>query len=280
MVPHDRNARVPAATGTKEESMEEFDRLVGIFERLRAPGGCPWDAEQDHQSISRSVIEEACELFDAIRENDIDHMQEELGDVLLQVVFHSIIARDKGEFTLKDVIEGLSSKLISRHPHVFADASVENAAEVIRNWEMLKKQEQGKKERNSILDGIPASLPSLMAARKTQSLVSRVGFDWQDAAGVLDKVGEETRELAEACAKSDPDAVEEEIGDLLFSIVNLSRFLKVDPEAALRRTNAKFRKRFAAIEREAKSRGIALDEMTLEEMDEVWEAAKGRGGGG
>ncbi|MCE5276385.1 MAG: nucleoside triphosphate pyrophosphohydrolase, partial [Deltaproteobacteria bacterium] len=211
------------------------------------------------------------------RENDIDHMQEELGDVLLQVVFHSIIAKDKGEFTLKDVIDGLSSKLISRHPHVFADASVENSAEVIRNWEVLKKQEQGKKERNSILDGIPDSLPSLMAARKIQSLVSRVGFDWQDAAGVLDKVGEETRELAEACEKSDPDAVEEEIGDLLFSIVNLSRFLKVDPEAALRRTNAKFRKRFAAIEREAKSRGIALDEMTLEEMDEVWEAAKDKG---
>jgi MazG family protein len=172
--------------------MEEFDRLVGIFERLRAPGGCPWDAQQDHRTIARCSIEEAYELFDAIETGDAEHMREELGDVLLQVVFHSIIARDLGEFTLADVINGLADKLVSRHPHVFGDARVETAGEVVRNWERIKGRERGKERRKSILDGVPENLPSLMAARKMQAAVSRVGFDWQDPRGVLDKIREET----------------------------------------------------------------------------------------
>jgi tetrapyrrole methylase family protein / MazG family protein len=260
----------------KEKRMEEFDKLVSIFERLRAPGGCPWDAEQDHKSIARSIIEEAYELFDAIELNDVMHIREELGDVLLQVVFHSIIAKDQGEFTITDVINGLSDKLISRHPHVFADVKLGTSQEVIKNWEILKQQETGKSMRESILDGIPDSLPSLLTARKIQSVASRVGFDWQDARGVVDKIREEASELIEALDKGDEISVKEEIGDLLFSIVNFGRIQDVDPESALRKTNRKFRRRFFEIEKAAKERGITLDEMTLEEMDRIWENAKAK----
>ncbi|MGO9144911.1 MAG: nucleoside triphosphate pyrophosphohydrolase [Desulfomonilia bacterium] len=256
--------------------MEEFDRLMKIFERLRAPGGCPWDAEQDHKSISRSIIEEAYELFDAIHKEDVEHMREELGDVLLQVVFHSLIARDMGEFTINNVINDLADKLVSRHPHVFGDVRLDSSKEVIRNWEKLKKNEKGKSKRVSILDGIPDAVPSLVAARKIQSVVSRVGFDWQDPHGVIEKIREETGELTEVLQSGKPDQVEEEIGDLLFCMVNLARLCKVDPEAALRRTNRKFKKRFNAIEKEARKRGIEVDEMSFEEMDKVWEAAKGK----
>ncbi|HPE45012.1 MAG TPA: nucleoside triphosphate pyrophosphohydrolase [Deltaproteobacteria bacterium] len=254
--------------------MEEFDRLVGIFERLRAPGGCPWDAQQDHRTIARCSIEEAYELFDAIETGDAEHMREELGDVLLQVVFHSIIARDLGEFTLADVINGLADKLVSRHPHVFGDARVETAGEVVRNWERIKGRERGKERRKSILDGVPESLPSLMAARKMQAAVSRVGFDWQDPRGVLDKIREETGELAEALESGEQGAIAGEIGDLLFTAVNLARLCGVDPESALRAANRKFRSRFGAIEEEAARRGVTLEEMTLDEMDEIWEGTK------
>ncbi|HNQ85781.1 MAG TPA: nucleoside triphosphate pyrophosphohydrolase [Deltaproteobacteria bacterium] len=254
--------------------MEEFDRLVGIFERLRAPGGCPWDAQQDHRTIARCSIEEAYELFDAIETGDAEHMREELGDVLLQVVFHSIIARDLGEFTLADVINGLADKLVSRHPHVFGDARVETAGEVVRNWERIKGRERGKERRKSILDGVPENLPSLMAARKMQAAVSRVGFDWQDPRGVLDKIREETGELAEALESGEQGAIAGEIGDLLFTAVNLARLCGVDPESALRAANRKFRSRFGAIEEEAARRGVTLEEMTLDEMDEIWEGTK------
>jgi tetrapyrrole methylase family protein / MazG family protein len=254
--------------------MEEFDKLVQIFERLRAPGGCPWDAEQDHKSISKCIIEESYELYDAILNEDKYHMREELGDVLLQVIFHSIIARDLGEFCLKDVINGLADKLISRHPHVFADVQLDSSKEVVHNWEKLKKGEKGKVERKSILDGIPRSLPSILAARKIQSTVSRVGFDWKDAQGVMGKIGEEIAELDQAIHSKNADAMEDEIGDLLFSVVNLARKCKVDPEAALRRTNRKFRKRFTAIEKESKRLGISLEEMNLQEMDQIWEGSK------
>lgn len=256
--------------------MEEFDRLVEIFEKLRSPGGCPWDAQQDHGSISRCIIEEAYELFDAIEAGDAEHMCEELGDVLLQVVFHSIIARDLGEFTLTDVINGLATKLVSRHPHVFGDTRADTACEVVRNWEKIKGGEKGKSHRQSILDGIPKSLPSLLAARKIQAAASRVGFDWRDARDVLDKIREETRELSGALDMDDAASVKDEIGDMLFSVVNLARLCGVDPESALRATNDKFRRRFGAIEEEAARRGIALEEMTLGEMDRIWERAKTR----
>lgn len=255
--------------------MKEFDRLVEIFELLRAPGGCPWDAQQTHKSIARCAVEEAYELVDAIDGNDVNHLREELGDVLLQVLFHSTIAHELGEFTIQDVINDLADKLIYRHPHVFGNESVADSGEVIRNWERLKKKEQGKTDRESILDGIPEALPALLQARKIQSKVSRVGFDWQDTDGVVEKVKEEAGELLQAIERNDVEEIAGEIGDLLFSVVNLARFAGVDPESALRRTNRKFRKRFSMIESEAKKRGIPLEEMSLQEMDEIWERAKG-----
>ena len=254
--------------------MKEFDRLVKILERLRAPGGCPWDAEQDHKSLSRCMIEEAYELVDAIQGDDVEHLREELGDVLLQVVFHSTIAKDQGEFTIHEVINDLCDKLIHRHPHVFGDVNVADSGEVIINWERLKRKEENKKQRTSILDGIPDALPSLQYARKIQSVVSRVGFDWPDAAGVVSKIKEEADEVLEAMQSQQPDRIEDEIGDLLFSIVNFARFNGIDPESALRGTNRKFRQRFHEIEKEATSRGIRLEDMSLEEMDSIWERAK------
>jgi tetrapyrrole methylase family protein / MazG family protein len=258
----------------RTEGMKEFDDLVGIFEKLRAPGGCPWDAEQDHKSISRCAIEEAYELADAIDAGDAAHLREELGDLLLQVVFHSVIAKDLGEFTIRDVINDLADKLIYRHPHVFGTGQAADSQEVIRNWDRLKAKEEGKAHRMSILDGIPEALPALLHARKIQSVASRVGFDWKDPEGVLGKIREEASELGEAIQGKDAEEIESELGDLLFSVVNLARYLKVDPEAALRKTNLKFRKRFSKIEAEARERGVQLEDMTLEEMDAIWESAK------
>ncbi|MFY9398215.1 MAG: nucleoside triphosphate pyrophosphohydrolase [Desulfomonilia bacterium] len=256
--------------------MEEFDRLIEIFERLRAPGGCPWDAEQTHRSIARNAVEEAYELMDAIDSGDVAHLREELGDVLLQVLFHSTIAKDLGEFTIRDVIEGLARKLIYRHPHVFGNETATDAGEVIRNWERLKRGEEGKEHRASVLDGIPEALPGLLQARKIQSAASRVGFDWQDLPGVVDKLKEELGELLAAMEHGDTEEITSEIGDLLFTVVNLARHLGVDPETALRRTNRTFRRRFALIEQEARDRGIPLEEMSLKDMDEIWERAKDR----
>ena len=227
--------------------METFDRLIGIMERLRAPGGCPWDAQQDHHSLARHAVEEAYELVDAIESDDAAHIREELGDVLLQVVFHSLIARDGGTFTLTEVIDGLCEKLIHRHPHVFGELQVADAGEVVRNWELLKRQEPGKGERSSLLDGIPQGLPALLMARKLQGAAARVGFDWPDISGVFDKLKEETEELTRAVEARATEQIAEEIGDLLFCVVNLARFLQVDPE------------------------------LGLEEMDRIWEQTKKEG---
>ncbi len=254
--------------------MKDFDRLVEIFERLRAPGGCPWDARQTHKSISRCAVEEAYELVDAIDSGDMSHLREELGDVLLQVLFHSTIAKDLGEFTIRDVINELADKLIYRHPHVFGTEEVADSEEVIRNWERLKQQEVGKADRESLLDGIPEALPALLQARKIQSKASRAGFDWQDQRGVIAKVKEEADELREAMEQGSAEDITAEIGDLLFSIVNLARFAGVDPESALRRTSRTFKRRFREIENEAKRRGVPLEEMSLQEMEEIWQRAK------
>lgn len=254
--------------------MKDFDSLVEIFERLRAPGGCPWDARQTHESISRCAVEEAYELVDAIDSGDLNHLREELGDLLLQVLSHSTIAKDLGEFTIRDVINGLADKLVYRHPHVFGTEEVAGSEDVIRNWERLKRQEKGKAHRKSLLDGIPEILPALLQARKIQSKASRAGFDWQDHRGVIDKVKEEADELREAMERGNVQDITAEIGDLLFSVVNLARFAGVDPETALRRTNRTFRSRFRKIEEEAQRRGVPLEEMSLQEMDEIWQRAK------
>ena len=254
--------------------MEAMDRLMDIMETLRGPGGCPWDMEQDHKSIMKCLIEETYELADAIEENNVNDLKEELGDVFLQVVFHSAIAKDNRQFTLDEVINELCDKLIYRHPHVFGDAKVSDSEEVIKNWERLKRKENTKKQRESILSGIPNMLPALLNALKIQSVVSRVGFDWENPEGVVDKIKEEVREVVDAMEAKNEDRVEDEIGDLFFSVVNLARRLKIDPEAALRRTNKKFSQRFFEIEKVAKEQNIRLSEMPLAEKDRIWEAAK------
>lgn len=257
--------------------MKELDRLVEIMETLRAPGGCPWDAEQDHKSIMKCLIEETYELADAIESENPEYLMEELGDVLLQVVFHSIIAKEDGLFTLADVIDYLSDKLVYRHPHVYGDVRVKDAKEVTRNWERLKRSENGKENRRSIFDGIPQTLPALLYALKLQSVAGRVGFDWDAAAGVVDKIKEEVDELTEVMAEKDTEAMESEIGDLFFSVVNLARKLKIDPEAALRKTNRKFMRRFFEIEAAAKEKELLLSDMPIEEMEKIWEQAKKNG---
>jgi tetrapyrrole methylase family protein/MazG family protein len=254
--------------------MEALDRLIGIMDTLRGPGGCPWDMEQDHKSIMKCLIEEAYELADAIEEEDTVDIKEELGDVFMQVVFHSAIAKDNKLFTLDEVINELCDKLIYRHPHVFGDAQLRDSEEVIKNWERLKRKEHTKKHRESILSGIPNTLPALLNALKIQSVVSRVGFDWENPEDVLGKIKEEIQEVEEAIEGKNKDQMEDEIGDLFFSVVNLARLLKIDPEAALRRTNKKFSRRFYEIEKVAGEKNIRLSEMPLAEKDWIWEAAK------
>lgn len=254
--------------------MEEMDRLIQVMEKLRGPGGCPWDAVQDHKSMVRGLIEETYELAEAIEHEDSDEMLEELGDVLLQVVFHSIIAKEDGAFTIGEVANFLADKLIYRHPHVFGNKTVKDADEVVVNWERLKQKEEGKKDRVSILSGIPMSLPALLYALKIQSAAGRVGFDWDNVAGVIEKIKEEVGELEEAVAENVNEGIEEEIGDLIFSVVNLARMLKIDPETALRRSNRKFAKRFAEIEKVAREKDIPVSGMSMEEMERVWQQSK------
>jgi len=262
----------------QETADRPFDRLVTIMETLRAPGGCPWDAEQTHQSLVKNLIEEAYELADAIEADDAEAMMEELGDVLLQVVFHSTMAREAGRFDVTDVIHHLCEKLIYRHPHVFADGEADNADAVIRNWDRLKRREKSKKERASVMSGIPQSLPALLYALKVQSTAGRAGFDWEAAAEVLDKIGEERQELAEALEKGASAEIEDELGDLMFSVVNLARKLELDPETALRRANRKFVNRFHAMENAARQSGKPLSEIPMDEKERIWQGAKGVSG--
>lgn len=254
--------------------MKELDRLLDIMDTLRGPDGCPWDVEQDHKSIMKCLIEETYELADAIQSGDREYLMEELGDVFLQVVFHSAIAKDNRMFTLDEVINDLCDKLVYRHPHVFGNTTVKDSKEVIKNWERLKRKENTKKERKSILGGIPNTLPALLHAYKIQSIVSRVGFDWESPDGVIDKIKEEILEVIDAIQAEKKDQMEDEIGDLIFSVVNLARLIDIDPEAALRRTNKKFAKRFYEIEKVAKEQGVKLSDMPMAEKDRIWEAAK------
>lgn len=253
-----------------------LDPLVKIMVRLRSPGGCPWDREQDHVSLRRYLLEETYELLEAIDENRWDKVQEELGDVLLQVVFHAQIAAEFGRFDINDVIATVSEKLIRRHPHVFGNVEAKDAETVTRNWESIKSREQTGKERTSLLDGVPAGLPALMQAEKIQKKAARVGFEWENVAGALEKVKEEIEELIQAYQKAEPGAngSQEELGDVLFSLVNVARYLNVDPEMALRSTTRKFIERFHYIEEKAREEGRSVQEMTLEEMNALWEAAK------
>ncbi len=254
--------------------MKAFDRLVSIMETLRSPGGCPWDAEQDHRSLINGLIEEVYELAQAVDENDPAGMREELGDVLLHVVFHAVIAKEKNEFDVEQVVSGLCDKLIYRHPHVFGEATVNDSAEVVENWDRLKQAEKEKTARDSIFSGIPPKLPALLYAKKIQKAAGKVNFDWDDAAGVMEKITEETAELSEAMGTGDKARMADEVGDLLFSVINLARKLDIDPEAALRGVNRKFVSRFSHIEKAAKAQGVPLAEMPMAEKDRIWEVAK------
>lgn len=254
--------------------MDSFRELVAIMARLRAPGGCPWDREQSHESLRPYLLEEAYEVLEAIDQGSHDKLAEELGDLLLQIVFHAQIAAEEGRFTIGDVAAGISAKLRHRHPHVFADAEVRDSEEVIDNWEHLKRAERRNSDRQSILDGIPAALPALRRATDVQKRVARVGFDWDDASGPAAKVREELAEIEEAGAEGDEQRVAEEVGDLLFAAVNLARRLGVDSEDALRVAVARFSERFRAMETMASDRGIQLEGLTLEQLDELWDAVK------
>ena len=246
--------------------------LVEIVGLLRGPGGCPWDREQTHRSIRRDLLEEAYEVAEAIDQGSPEHLKEELGDLLLQVVFHAVLAREEGQFGLDDVADGICKKLIYRHPHVFGDVTVGSAGEVLRNWEELKKKEKHQTSQADAADAVARSLPALWRAEKVQKKAAKVGFDWPDVSGALDKVVEETDELR-AAINGDGDAAEE-LGDLLFAAVNVGRFLKADPEASLTAATDKFAARFRRVEESAKARGRTLEGMSLAELDELWDEAK------
>jgi len=263
--------------------MQSFDELTNVMRRLRAPGGCPWDREQTYASLAPYLLEETYEAFDAIQEasttGDARNLREELGDVLLQVVFHSTIAEEKGDFTIDDVVRGVTEKLVLRHPHVFADKNLETADDVVNNWDALKAAERaatGKEEKpkDSILDDVSVSFPALQEANKLTKKAAKVKFDWENAEQIFDKLHEEIDELKVAIKSKNETEIAEEIGDLLFVVVNLARHLRLDSEVALKQTNRKFRKRFAFIEKRLKEQGKDLQKATLEEMDALWKAAK------
>ena len=246
--------------------------LVDVIRTLREPGGCPWDIEQTHKSIRSNFIEEVYEYIEAVDNEDIAGMREELGDVLMQVVFHARMAEEAGNFDLQEVIDEVVDKLIRRHPHVFGDTEVSGSAEVLVNWEAIKKQE--KTERKSALDGIAQGLPALLRAYKIQSKAAKVGFDWQDIEPVWAKVQEELGELQEALASGDKVAAEKELGDVLFAIVNYARHHKIEPEVALEGTNNRFTSRFLYVEEKVHNSGKAWQDFTLDELDKFWDEAK------
>lgn len=258
-----------------------FSRLHEIVGILRSPEGCPWDREQTHESIRKNLIEETYEVLETIDEDDPEHMQEELGDLLLQIMLHSQMEEEVGTFTVYDVIQGLNDKLIFRHPHVFGESSAHDAESALRNWEQMKAEEKRRKgqrpDQASALDGIPRDLPALMKAYKLQKKASKVGFDWDSIEGVFEKIEEELRELRQAVADGQSkDEAALELGDLLFAVSNAARFIGADPEEALSRTNRKFYRRFRYIEEQLAAQGKALSDSTLDEMETLWQEAKTR----
>lgn len=257
-----------------EKELVGVKRLYDVMKRLRAPGGCPWDREQTLQSLKPCLLEETYELLEAMDSADLALHVEELGDVLLQVVFQCAIREEEGLFTLDDVAATLTEKLVRRHPHVFGDVAVKSSSQVLANWEAIKQTEKGKPADRSAIDGVPAALPALLKAQRIQSKASRVGFDWEDATGATEKIEEELSELKEAVASGNKQHMTEEMGDLLFSVVNYCRFIGVDAESALEGTSKKFSRRFREVERRVRTQGRSLKECTLAEMDAIWEAVK------
>ena len=260
-------------------SFDEKDRytledLLAIMRILRSPDGCPWDREQTHESIRTDFLEETHEVLEAINSDDTAALKEELGDVLLQVVFHARIEEEKGGFSFDDVADGICRKLIVRHPHVFGQVTADSTGQVLQNWDAIKRQTKGGKTQADLLRSVPRTLPALMRAAKIQNRARRVGFDWPDVSGALEAVDSETAELKEAIAAGEAAAVEEELGDLLFSAVNVSRFIKIDAEQALTAASEKFIRRFTVVEQLAEERGIDMASAGIEALDELWREAK------
>jgi tetrapyrrole methylase family protein/MazG family protein len=265
---------------------ECFQALVDLQERLLGPGGCPWDREQTHDSLRTYLIEETYEVLEALDAKDYRRLPEEFGDLLLQIVFHAALARAEGHFDIRDVIERVHTKLVRRHPHVFGNVTARSAGEVLKNWEELKAAEraavngakEGEQRRDSILSGVPKTLPALLEAYQLTKRAAHIGFDWEDIEGLLEKLREETAELKETLGPAADDKararLEEEVGDLLFVAVNVARFLGVDPEIALKKANRKFKKRFQEMERRMWERGSRLADASREEMETLWERSK------
>ena len=257
------------------EKLSHFDTLVKIIARLRGPGGCPWDREQTHASLRKNLLEECYEVLETLDEGDSRRLCEELGDLLMQIVFHSQIATEAGEFELGDVIRSINDKLIHRHPHVFGSLKVKDADEVLQNWEALKKKGRGAD--TSILANVPKQLPALSYSQEIQSRVARVGFDWEDIDGVIDKLVEEVEEFKQA---DNQKQRAREFGDLLFTLVNIARRLGADSEAELREANKRFYRRFSYMEKLCRQRGVNFDDLSFDEQNTLWEEAKKKGATG
>ena len=275
-----RRSNQPASRKASRTSISKgpnytFDDLVAIMRRLRAPDGCPWDRQQNHRSLLPYLLEETYEVMESIQRRNMADLSEELGDLLLQIVFHAQLAAERDTFKIDDVISGICRKLIARHPHVFDRQRKLSSEQVLGNWEKIKlKESDSDGRKKGVLDGLPKTLPSLLRAYRIQEKTSRFGFDWDRPEDVLDKVEEESDELRRSLRRKRRPEMEHEIGDLLFALVNLSRHLKIDPETALAKTNRRFAKRFQYIERQLAARGRSLTDATLEEMDGLWDEAK------
>ncbi len=250
--------------------------LVEIMKMLRAPGGCPWDAEQTHESIKKNLIEETYEVIEAINKNDKELLCEELGDTLMQVVFHAQMESEAGVFDFSTVSDGVCKKLIERHPHVFGEVTISGVDDVLTNWDAIKRKTKGQKSTTESMLSVPRELPALMRATKLQKKAADVGFDWSDASGALDKLEEEIAELRAAIANEDKENMAEELGDVLFSAVNVSRFIKTDAEEALTAASDKFLSRFTTVEALAKERNIDMKAVGMEELDKLWDEAKAK----
>lgn len=255
---------------------EGFGRLVDIMARLRGPGGCPWDKEQTRGSLKPFLVEETYEVIEAIDEGSPSKVKEELGDLLFQIVFHARLAEEAGEFTLDDVVANIAEKMTRRHPHVFGDKRLDTPEEVLADWESMKRTEKGYEDRKSVLDGVPSQMPALTRAHRLQERAARVGFDWDRVEDVTAKLDEEVAEFKATLGHRNPAEMEDELGDIFFVLVNIARFIGVSPEDALRKTISKFISRFKYIEERAADSGRELSQMTLAEMDALWDEAKTR----
>lgn len=254
-----------------------FEDLKEIMAKLRSPEGCPWDREQTHESLKRHMLEETYEALEAIEAGDDEMIKEELGDVLLQIVFHGQIAKEDDRFDTSDIVDGICRKLIERHTHVFGEDIAEDPEAVLKNWDKIKNKSKGLKSHTEKINAIPKTYPALLRSLKIQEKAAKAGFDWDDADGAIEKTMEEIGEFMEACRKKDCKSIQSEMGDLLFSLVNVCRFMDIEPEITLQETSDRFTKRFSYIEEQVKRNGKVMEDMTLGELDEFWDRAKEEG---